>query len=66
VTGFHWYHGDCPNCHRENQTLQQHSLSVWCLSCGWGRNRFLDPGTGRPIARWGLLGDPAGRRESAP
>lgn len=30
----------CPNC--RNTHLQFHSLSIWCLRCGWGKNRYSD------------------------
>ena len=31
----------CPNCGAQrggSKGLQFHSLSVWCLNCGWGKN----------------------------
>lgn len=56
----HWYKGTCPNCAPRPGDLQQHGQSVWCMSCGWARNRFNDPATGKPTAKWGLLGNPNG------
>lgn len=53
-----WYRGGCPNC---AGAVQQNSKSVWCLGCGWARNRLVDPATGRPPARWGMLGRPSDR-----
>lgn len=52
-----WYLGVCPNCQGQ---VQQHSQSVWCMGCGWARNRYNDPATGSPVAKWGLLGNPSG------
>lgn len=37
----------CPTCHDAH--LQFHALTVWCLRCGWARNRYPDPATGRPV-----------------
>jgi hypothetical protein len=58
MSGF-WYRGACPVCGKSGRWLSQHSTAVWCHSCGWARNRFPDPATGRPVAKWGLLGDSA-------
>lgn len=53
-----WYFGTCPRCRCDVRALSQHSTAVWCHSCGWARNRYIDPHTGRPPAVDGLLGVP--------
>lgn len=35
----------CPKCGERD--LHSHSLTVWCMACGWARNRNPDPATGR-------------------
>ena len=36
----------CPFCGDTN--VQSHSLTAWCLRCGWAKNTYPDPATGRP------------------
>lgn len=35
----------CPQC--GNEWLQEHSLTWWCLECGWARNKPARPGGAR-------------------
>jgi ribosomal protein L37AE/L43A len=35
----------CPVCNKK-KGIQSHSLSIWCMNCGWGKNRYRDPSTG--------------------
>lgn len=40
----------CPEC---GSALQWHSMTEWCLTCGYARNLHPDPETGRAVIRHG-------------